>query len=220
MSETFYQLALHNTGTPTHPGHVRPKVGGELKGKCLHTPRCAVHEDPLPTPDNSFSKKMQRSQPTDKNRSCLLISDLGGHRRQDPGFKGDQEPGELPSEELLTAMGKYNEELTKAGVLLDLSGLHPSAEGVRVKYSGGKTTVVDGPFVEPKETVAGYWILQVKSMDEAVEWAKRVPVEAAEHEYGRESEIEIRQIFELEEFGESPAIDRARELEKELENEK
>jgi hypothetical protein len=134
--------------------------------------------------------------------------------------KGDQEPGELPSEELLTAMGKYNEELTKAGVLLDLSGLHPSAEGKRVRFSGGKTTVVDGPFTEAKELVAGYWILQVKSMAEAVEWAKRVPVEAAEHDYGQEGEIEIRQIFELEEFGESPAIDRARELEKELEKKK
>jgi hypothetical protein len=134
--------------------------------------------------------------------------------------KGDQEPGELPSEALLAAMGKYNEELTKAGVLLDLSGLHPSAEGVRVKYSSGKTTVVDGPFAEPKETVAGYWILQVKSMDEAVEWAKRVPVEAAEHEYGQESEIEIRQIFELEEFGESPAIEQARELENGLQKKK
>ena len=134
--------------------------------------------------------------------------------------KGDQEPGELPSEELLAAMGKYNEELTRAGVLLDLSGLHPSAEGVRVKFSGGKTTVVEGPFAAPKEIVAGYWILEVKSMEEAVEWAKRVPVEAAEHEYGQESEIEIRQIFELEEFGENPAIDRARELEKELQKKK
>jgi hypothetical protein len=87
---------------------------------------------------------------------------------------------------------------------------------VRVKYSGGKHTVAHGPFAEPRETVAGYWILQVKSMNEAVEWAKRVPVEAAEHESGQESEIEIRQIFELEEFGESPAIDWARELENEL----
>jgi hypothetical protein len=134
--------------------------------------------------------------------------------------KGDQEPGELPSEELLAAMGKYNEELARAGVLLDLAGLHPSAEGVRVKYSGGKTTVVEGAFAEPKEIVAGYWILRVESMEEAVEWAKRIPVEAAEHEHGQESEIEIRQIFELEEFGESPAIDRARELEKELEKKK
>jgi hypothetical protein len=114
--------------------------------------------------------------------------------------KGDQEPGELPSEELLAAMGRYNEELTKAGVLLDLAGLHASAEGVRVNLSGGKTTAVDGPFANPKEIVAGYWILQVKSMDEAIEWAKRVPVEAAEHDYGQESEIEIRQIFEPEEF--------------------
>jgi hypothetical protein len=130
--------------------------------------------------------------------------------------KGDQEPGELPSEELLTAMGKYNEELAKAGVLLDLAGLHPSAEGVRVKFSGGKHTVVDGPFAEAKEVVAGYWLLQVRSMDEAVEWAKRVPVEAAQHEYGQEGEIEIRQLFELEEFGESPALDRARELGEEL----
>jgi hypothetical protein len=134
--------------------------------------------------------------------------------------KGDQVPGELPSEELLAAMGRYNEELTKAGVLLDLAGLHPSAEGVRVKFSGGKTTLVDGPFAEAKEVVAGYWILQVNSVEEAIEWAKRVPVEAAEHDYGQESEIEIRQIFELEEFGEGPAIDRARDLENELQNKK
>ena len=134
--------------------------------------------------------------------------------------KGDQEPGELPSEELLAAMGRYNEELTKAGALLNLAGLHHSAEGVRVKFSGGKHTVIEGPFADPKQTVAGYWILQVKSMEEAVEWAKRVPVEAAEHDYGQESEIEVRQIFELEEFGESSAIDRARELEKELQKKK
>ncbi len=94
-------------------------------------------------------------------------------------------------------------------MLLDLSGLHPSAEGVRVKFSGGETTVVHGPFAGAKETVAGYWILQVKSMDEAVEWAKRLPVEAAEHESGQESEIEIRRIFELEELGGSPATERA-----------
>jgi hypothetical protein len=134
--------------------------------------------------------------------------------------KGDQEPGELPNEELLSAMVKYNEELTKAGVLVDLAGLHPSAEGVRVKFSGGKHSVIDGPFAEPKDIVAGFWILQVRSMEEAVQCAKRVPVEAAEHESGQESEIEIRQIFELEEFGESPAIDRARELENELQKKK
>jgi hypothetical protein len=114
--------------------------------------------------------------------------------------KGDQEPGQLPSEELLAAMGRYNEELTKAGVLLDLSGLHPSAEGVRVKFSGGKTTVVDGPFTEAKEIVAGYWILQVKSMDEAVAWAKRIPFEAG-GEPDAEVEVEIRQLFEPDELG-------------------
>ncbi|HEX6262580.1 MAG TPA: YciI family protein [Actinomycetota bacterium] len=129
--------------------------------------------------------------------------------------KGDQEPGEIPSEKLLAAMGSYNEELAKAGVLLDLAGLHPSAEGVRVRLSGGKTTVVGGPFADRREIVAGYWLLQVRSMDEAIEWAKRLPVEAAEHDYGQESEIEIRQVFELEEFAEGPAIDRAGGLEEE-----
>jgi len=129
--------------------------------------------------------------------------------------KGDPEPGALPSEELLATMGKYNEDLTKAGVLLDLAGLHPSAEGKRVTFFGGKTTVVDGPFTEATEIVGGYWILQVESMDEAIEWAKRVPV-AGVSEYGGEAEIELRQIFEPEEFGESPAIEQARDLGKEL----
>ena len=122
--------------------------------------------------------------------------------------KGDPEPGALPSEELLEEMGRFNEELTKAGVLLDLAGLHPSAEGVRVRFSGGKPTVVDGPFTETKEIVAGYWVLQVESMEEAVEWAKRVPVHVPA-EYGGEGEIEIRQIFEPEEFGQSSANERA-----------
>jgi hypothetical protein len=125
--------------------------------------------------------------------------------------KGDQEPGELPSEELLAAMGKYNEELTKAGALLDLSGLHPSAKGVRVKYSGGKTTVVDGPFTPANEIVAGYWILQVKSKAEAIEWIKRCP-----NPHNVDSEIEIRQLFELEDFGDSPAVEHHRDLQNQL----
>jgi hypothetical protein len=116
--------------------------------------------------------------------------------------KGDPEPGAAPSEELLAAMGRYNDELERAGVLLDLSGLHPSAEGRRVKFSGGNLTVIDGPFAESKELIAGYWILQVKSMDEAVEWAKSFPFEVLSRiypgEYGAEGEIEIRQVFELE----------------------
>jgi hypothetical protein len=117
-------------------------------------------------------------------------------------IKGDPEPGAAPSEELLAAMGRYNDELKKAGVLLDLAGLHPSAGGRRVKFSGGNRTVINGPFAESKELIAGYWILQVKSMDEAVEWANRVPFEALSRiypgEYGAEGEIEIRQLFEVE----------------------
>jgi len=136
-------------------------------------------------------------------------------------IKGDQPPGELPSEEMLAAMGKYNEDLANAGVLVDLSGLHPTAEGARVKFAGGERTVVDGPFPESKEQVAGYWIIEAKSLAEAIEWAKRVPFETGgAHGYDRESgaqgEIEIRQLFELDELGEGPAVERARELEKGL----
>jgi hypothetical protein len=116
--------------------------------------------------------------------------------------KGDPGAGAVPSKELLEEMGRFNEELTKAGVLLDLAGLHPSGEGVRVRFSGGKPTVINGPFPETTEIVAGYWILQVKSMDEAVEWSKRVPVHVPA-EYGGEGEVEVRQIFEPEEFGET-----------------
>jgi len=123
----------------------------------------------------------------------------------------DSEAGKMPSEELLSAMGKYNEELTKAGVLLDLSGLQPSSKGARIKFSGNKRTVIDGPFAETKELIAGYWIIQVKSLEEAIEWAKRAP-----NPQGQEGEIEIRQFFELEDFGPSEAIGRAREMEKKL----
>jgi hypothetical protein len=117
-------------------------------------------------------------------------------------IKGDREPGAAPSEELLTAMGSYNDELKQAGVLLDLAGLLPSAEGRRVRFSGGNRAVIDGPFPESKQLIAGYWILQVPSMDEAVDWAERFPFEALSRiypgEYGAESEIEIRQVFEPE----------------------
>ena len=119
-------------------------------------------------------------------------------------IKGDPEPGAAPSEELLGAMGRYNDELRRAGVLLDLAGLLPSAEGRRVKFSGGDRAVIDGPFPESKQLIAGYWILQVSSMDEAVEWAKRAPFEALSRiypgEYGATGEIEIRRVFELEDF--------------------
>src|ERR1700738_949083 len=98
----------------------------------------------------------------------------------------DSEAGKMPGEELLSAMGKYNEELMKAGVLLDLAGLQSSSKGVRIKFSGGKRHVIDGPFTETKELIAGYWIIQVKSREEAIEWAKRVP---APHGEGAEGEI-------------------------------
>jgi hypothetical protein len=117
-------------------------------------------------------------------------------------IKGDPKPGAAPSEELLDAMGRYNDELQKAGVLLDLAGLLPSAEGRRIKFAEGNRTVNDGPFPESKQLIAGYWILQVPSMDQAVEWAKRAPFEALARiypgEYGATGEIEIRRVFELE----------------------
>ncbi|HSZ43625.1 MAG TPA: YciI family protein [Trebonia sp.] len=117
-------------------------------------------------------------------------------------IKGDPDPGAVPGEELLAAMGRYNDELEKAGVLVDLAGLLPSAAGRRVKFSGGSRAVIDGPFNEPKKLIAGYWILQVKSMGDAVELARRAPFEALARiypgEYGAEGEIEIRQVFEPE----------------------
>jgi hypothetical protein len=117
-------------------------------------------------------------------------------------IKGDPQPGAAPSEELLAAMGSYNDQLKQAGVLLDLAGLLPSVAGRRVRFAEGKRAVIDGPFPESKQLVAGYWILQVPSMDEAVEWAKRAPFEALSRiypgEYGATGEIEIRQVFEPE----------------------
>ena len=109
----------------------------------------------------------------------------------------DSEAGVMPSEQLLTEMGAYNEELVKAGVMLDGDGLKPSSEGARVRFSGSQRTVIDGPFVETKELIAGYWIWQVESLDEAIEWVKRCP-----NPMEGESEIEIRPLFEAEDFGE------------------
>src|SRR4051794_16493959 len=106
------------------------------------------------------------------------------------------EAGVLPNEELLTAMGKYNEELVKAGIMLAGEGLHPSAKGARIQFSGDRRTVVDGPFTEVKELVAGFWLWQVKSMDEAIEWARRCP-----NPTGEEGVLGIRPVFEAEDFG-------------------
>jgi len=109
------------------------------------------------------------------------------------------EAGELPDEKLLADMGKYNEELVKAGVLLAAEGLQPSSKGARVRFSGDKRTVIDGPFAETKELVAGFWLIQAKSKQEAIEWVKRAPNPFP----GQESEVEIRQVFEANDFGEA-----------------
>jgi hypothetical protein len=120
-------------------------------------------------------------------------------------IKGDPQAGATPSDELLTAMGRYNDDLTEAGVLVDVAGLLPSAVGKRVTFSGGNRSVVDGPFDKPKELIAGYWVLELQSMDEAVEWAQRVPFEALAQiypgEYGATGEVEIRRVFESEALG-------------------
>lgn len=109
----------------------------------------------------------------------------------------DSEAGVMPSEKLLAEMGKFNEELASAGVLLAADGLHPTSKGARVKFSGSKRTVVDGPFTETKELIAGFWLWQVKSKEEAIQWVKRCP-----NPHPGDSEIEIRQVFEAEDFGE------------------
>jgi hypothetical protein len=130
----------------------------------------------------------------------------------------DSEAGVMPSEEMLMAMGKFNEEMVKAGVMLDGNGLQASSKGARVRFSAGKLgdtgnkrSVIDGPFAETKELVAGYWILQCKSLAEAVAWIKRCP-----NPHNEESEIEIRQLFELEDFGESDAMEHHRRLGEEV----
>jgi hypothetical protein len=116
----------------------------------------------------------------------------------------DSEAGILPSEELMTAMGNFNEELVKAGVLIDCDGLQPSSKGARVRFSGDQRTVIDGPFAETKELIAGYWLWQVKSKQEAIDWVKRCPNPMP----GTDAEIEIRQVYEAEDFGDefSPAL--------------
>jgi hypothetical protein len=111
----------------------------------------------------------------------------------------ESEAGILPEEKALSEMAKYNEEMVKAGVMLAGDGLQASSKGARVRFSKGKPSVIDGPFTEAKELVAGYWLIQVKSREEAIEWARRVPFE--------EGEVEVRQVFELEDFGPSEAVD-------------
>ena len=116
----------------------------------------------------------------------------------------DSEAGLLPTEEQLAEMAGYNEQLVKAGVMLAGEGLQASSKGARVRYAGTKRTVIDGPFAETKELIAGFWLIQAKSKDEAIEWAKRVPFQ--------EGEVEVRQIFELEDFGPSDAVEQHRQI--------
>lgn len=121
----------------------------------------------------------------------------------------DSEAGLIPEEKLIAAMASYHEELAKAGVLLDASGLHPSSKGWRIKCSGGKCTVISGPFAETKDLVAGYTLIRVQSRAEALQWTKRFPNPVGE---GKEAEIEVRQLFEFEDFGPRDAIERFREM--------
>jgi len=122
----------------------------------------------------------------------------------------DTEAGVMPDDDkLMMAMAKYHEELHKAGVLLDASGLKPSSKGWRIKYSGEKRTVIDGPFAEAKELVAGYTLIQVKSKVDAMEWARRFPNPAVD---GKDAEIEVRQLYELDDFGPSEAVERFRKM--------
>src|SRR5688500_2205259 len=123
---------------------------------------------------------------------------------------GDSEAGLMPTEQMLAEMGEYNEELVRAGVMLAGEGLHPSSKGARVRFSGSKRTVIDGPFAETKELIAGFWLFEVKSKEEAIEWVKRCP-----NPMEGESEIEIRQVFEANDFGEAMTPER-REAERQM----
>ena len=127
----------------------------------------------------------------------------------------DSEAGKMPSEEMLAAMAKFNEEMVKAGIMLDGAGLQASSKGARIRFSGNKRTVIDGPFAETKELVAGYWIIQVKSKAEAIEWMKRCP-----NPHEEDCEIEIRQFFEREDFGESAAVDHHKAVGEQLASQK
>jgi hypothetical protein len=144
-----------------------------------------------------------------------------GRRHEMPKFivfvpaSEESEAGELPGEEILAAMTSYNEELAKAGVLIDLSGLQPTSKGVRVRFEGGKATVIEGPVTETKGLVAGYWLIETKSRDEAIDWVKRAPFRQFT-EQGGEVEVQVRQLYELDDFNPSPAVDRARQIEQQL----
>jgi len=141
----------------------------------------------LSGPENGVSARESGRQPKEKHMKVMVMVKA----------TKNSEAGVMPSEKLMTEMGKFNEELVKAGVMLTGEGLHPSPKGKRIRFEGGKKTVIDGPFAETKELVAGFWIWQVKSMEEAVEWARRCPDPMP----GEVSELEIRPVFAAEDFG-------------------
>jgi hypothetical protein len=148
-----------------------------------------VHTEPRKSPANLPASMLQPITPTTRNTTMRFMILVKASKESEAGI--------LPSAELLTEMGQYNEQLIKAGVMLAGEGLQDSSKGARVRFSGNKRTVIDGPFAETKELIAGFWIFQVKSKEEAIEWVKRAPNPMP----GTESEIEIRQIFEAEDFG-------------------
>jgi hypothetical protein len=119
----------------------------------------------------------------------------------------DSEAGVMPEDSMLAAMGKYNEELIQAGVMLDGAGLQASSKGWRVQYSGGQRSIVDGPFAETKELIAGYWIIRTKTREEALEWSKRIP-----NPHNEDCHVEVRQFFELEDFAQTPGLEKHKEL--------
>ena len=119
----------------------------------------------------------------------------------------ESEAGVMPEESMLAEMGRYNEELVKAGVMLEGSGLQPSSKGWRVQYTGGKKSIVDGPFPETKELIAGYWLIRTKTREEALEWSRKIP-----NPSGQDCHVEVRQLFELEDFEQTPALEKHREL--------
>ena len=127
----------------------------------------------------------------------------------------DSEAGVMPSEEMLATMANYNEQLVKAGVLVDATGLQSSSKGFRVRYQAGKKTMVDGPFPETKELIAGYWVIKVNSEQEARDWAMRIP-----NPYNQDGEVEVRRLFDLDDFGQSDAVEHHRQVEKELAKQK
>src|SRR4051812_11648959 len=182
--------ASHAAAAPRYESSIR------ASGRALPTPRAGSRKQrPKSAPFTPTIRRVERPSHRYRRRGTMRFMVIVKATR-------DSEAGKMPSEDMLGAMAKFNEEMVKAGIMLDGAGLQSSAKGARIRFEGGKRTVIDGPFTETKELIAGYWIIQVKNKAEAIEWMKRCP-----NPYNEDGEIELRQFFELEDFGESPAID-------------